>query len=333
MGITINDVAREAGVSKSTVSRVIANNSRISEETKKKVKKVIDHLGYQPNITARNLAKSRTKTLGVVLPIDASDYFGNPIYIQMMQGMSLFAQEQNYFIMYVFGKSYDEEQNIREFSTGKIVDGIIILKTEINDHMIKRLQDEEFPFVVIGKPNKEGTGLWVDNDNKKATYDLTKELIENGHQRIAFISAKEDWMVSQERLSGYKEAILEHGLTYDQDLIYCGEAFSEEVGFRAMKHIFKVASPSAMVATDDIIAVGINRYLQKHHIQDKVVIGFNNTALAIYQNPPLSSVEIQGIRLGYEAAKLLVSAIEKKVTTNYHKIIDTKLIRRGNYQN
>lgn len=332
MGITIKDVAREAGVSKSTVSRVLADNSRISEETKDRVKKVIEHLGYQPNITARNLAKSRTKTLGVVLPIDASDYFGNPIYIQMMQGMSLFAQERHYFIMYVFGKSYDEEQNIREFSTGKIVDGIIVLKTEINDQMIRRLLDDQFPFVVIGKPNKEGTGLWVDNDNKKATFDLTEELIEKGHQKIAFISAKEDWMVSQERLSGYKEALLKHKMPYDENLIYCGEAFSEEVGYRAMKQIFKVESPTAMVATDDIIAVGINRFLQKYQIPDKIVIGFNNTALAIYQNPPLSSVEIQGIRLGYEAAKLLVDAIEKKVTTNYHKIIDTKLIRRGNYK-
>ena len=92
MKITINDVAREAGVSKSTVSRVLSNNARISEETKEKVNEVINRLGYKPNIIARNLAKNQTRTLGVILPIDASDYFGNPIYIQIMQGISVFAQ-------------------------------------------------------------------------------------------------------------------------------------------------------------------------------------------------------------------------------------------------
>ena len=135
--VTINDVAREAGVSKSTVSRVLSNHDRISDETKEKVNEVIKRLEYQPNITARNLAKNQTRTLGVVLPIDASDYFGNPIYIQMMQGMSLFAQEHDYFIMYAFGKTQDEEKCIKEFSNGGIVDGIIMLKTEVNDQKIK----------------------------------------------------------------------------------------------------------------------------------------------------------------------------------------------------
>lgn len=332
MGITIKDVAREAGVSKSTVSRVLANNSRISEETKQKVKQVIERLGYKPNITARNLAKSRTRTLGVVLPIDAGDYFGNPIYIQMMQGMSLFAQEHQYFIMYAFGKAYDEEQNIQDFSTGKIVDGIIILKSEIHDKIIKKLTDSKFPFVVIGKPNQEGIGLWVDNDNRKATYDLTEELIQNGHKKIAFISAKKNWMVSQERLIGYKNALIEHNMPYEEKLVYKGEAFNENVGYKAIKCILKSETPTAIVTTDDLLAVGVNRYLNQHDMNDKTIIGFNNTAVAMCQSPSISSVEIQGIKLGYEAAKLLVDAIEERIPRNYHKIVDTKLMKRESYR-
>ena len=104
MKVTINDVAREAGVSKSTVSRVISNNERISKETKDKVNEVIKRLGYKPNLIARNLAKSKTRTLGVVLPTEATDYFSNPIYTQIMQGISTFAQENNYYIMYAFCK-------------------------------------------------------------------------------------------------------------------------------------------------------------------------------------------------------------------------------------
>ena len=330
--MTINDVAREAGVSKSTVSRVLSNSERISDETKQKVKKVIEKLGYQPNITARNLARSQTRTLGVVLPIDASDYFGNPIYIQMMQGMSLFAQEHHYFIMYAFGKSQDEEQSIKEFSTGGIVDGIIMLKSEVNDQTVKYLQNAKFPFVIIGRPNEEQIGLWVDNDNQGITYELVDELIRKGHEKIAFIGAKESWTVSRERLVGYKKALAQHDILYHEGLVYHGEAFTEDVGYKAMEHLFMEEIPTAIIATDDLIAVGVNRYLQDMGIQGKAIIGFNNTALATYQKPALSSVEVQGLRLGYEAAKLLVDYLQGKVTENHHKIVETKLIRRESYR-
>ncbi|MEE1071329.1 MAG: LacI family DNA-binding transcriptional regulator [Cellulosilyticum sp.] len=330
--VTINDVAREAGVSKSTVSRVLSNHDRISDETKEKVNEVIKRLEYQPNITARNLAKNQTRTLGVVLPIDASDYFGNPIYIQMMQGMSLFAQEHDYFIMYAFGKTQDEEKCIKEFSNGGIVDGIIMLKTEVNDQTIKYLSKIKFPFVTIGKPNEEGTGLWVDNDNMGTTYDLVEQLVRDGHKKIALISAKENWMVSKERLEGYKKALLKHKIAYRADLVYHGEAFTQDVGYKGIEQICKKEIPTAIIGIDDLIAVGINRYLNNVNMQEKIIIGFNNTALATYQTPSFSSVEIQGLRLGYEAAKLLVDYLQDKVAYNYHKIIESKLIKRGNYK-
>ena len=332
MKITINEVAQEAGVSKSTVSRVLSNNGRISKATKQKVNDVIKKLGYQPNITARNLAKNRTKTLGVVLPIDAGDYFGNPIYIQMMQGISLFAQENNYFIMYAFGKSKDEEQNINEFSNGGIVDGMIMLKTEVNDRKVEYLEKMKFPFVMRGRPNNSQKGLWVDNDNEKTMFDLVDELFTKNHKEIAFVGAKESWVVSKIRLAGYKRALKKHKVIYNKELVYHGEAFVEEVGYRAMQQLAHIETISAIVCTDDLIAVGVNRYLQEKNIKNKAIIGFNNTAIASYQSPTLSSVEIQGIRLGYEATKLLVDYLEGNVPMNYHKVVETKLIRRQSYR-
>ena len=234
--------------------------------------------------------------------------------------------------MYAFGKSQDEEQSIKEFSTGGIVDGIIMLKSEVNDQTIKYLTKINFPFVIIGRPNEEGTGLWVDNDNQGTTYELVDELIRKGHEKIAFISAKQSWMVSQERLAGYKKALAQHGIVYQEELVYHGEAFTEEVGYRAMQHMFMAEVPTAIIGTDDLIAVGVNRYLQEMGIQGKAIIGFNNTALATYQKPALSSVEIQGLRLGYEAARLLVDYLQEKVPENHHKIVETMLIRRESYK-
>ena len=114
MKITINDVAKAAGVSKATVSRVLSNSERISDDTKRKVNDVIKNMGYIPNATARNLAKNSTKTIGIVIPMDAGSYFYNDFYIKLMQGISSLAQKKGYYIMYAFGNDKDEDKVIKE---------------------------------------------------------------------------------------------------------------------------------------------------------------------------------------------------------------------------
>lgn len=332
MKITINDVAREAGVAKSTVSRVLSNNPRISEETKAKVNEVIERLGYKPNVMARNLAKNQTKTIGVILPIDVATSFGNPIFIQMMLGISTYAQEKKYFLMYAFGKDEEEARNIQEFSTNGAVDGIIILKSEENDKVVKSLRESNFPFVVIGRPGRETSVLWVDNDNFGATYEIVEELIKKGHERIGFVSAKKKWTVSKDRLEGYKRALQTHGIEYKPELVYHGDDFTEEVGVKAMEEMLVSQLPTAIIATDDLMAIGISKYLEDKEIKGKAVIGFNNTVLAEYQRPSLSSVEIYGNKLGYAAAKLLVEYLEDNEKKHEHAIIETKLIRRETFK-
>lgn len=331
MKVTINDVAREAGVSKATVSRVLSNNERISEETRLRVKEVIDRLGYKPNVMARNLAKNQTKTIGVILPMDASVSFGNPIFIQMMQGISMYAQEKHYFLMYAFGTEEEEERNITEFSQNGIVDGIIILKSEVNDKIIKKLRQSQFPFVVIGRPGRETSVLWVDNDNFGATYEIVESMIHKGHQKIAFIGAKPKWTVSKDRLEGYKRALQVNNVPYEESLVYHGEAFNEETGRKGIIEILK-DEPTAIIAADDLIAVGVNDHLSKMGEEHKAVVGFNNTMLAVYQKPTLTSVEIYGEKLGYAAAKLLVEQLEGQIKDHRHTIIETKLIKRESFK-
>lgn len=329
MKVTISDVAKEAGVSKATVSRVLSNHPAISDETKKRVKQVIEVLGYRPNQVARNLAKNKTRTLGVIFPIDASDSFENPIYIQMMQGISQYAQENQYYLMYAFGKGEEEEKHIKEFATNGVVDGIIILKSEVNDKLIKYLRQSQFPFVVIGRPGRETTVLWVDNDNFGITFEITEDLIEKGYKRIGFVGAKPKWTVSKDRLEGYYRALEVHNIEQEPSLIYYGETFSEKVGREAVDALWQEGTPDAIIATDDLMALGLQSELAKRGIASLPIIGFNNTMLGHYQDPQLSSVEICGEQLGSEAAKLLIDCVEKRIEDGEHSIVETKCIYRG----
>lgn len=333
MKVTIRDVAVEAGVAASTVSRVLSGSGRISEETKDKVKAAIKELNYKPNAIARSLANNKTRTLGIILPNEIEDSFTNPFFIQAMQGMSLYAQQQHYYIMYAFAKEKKEElKYVKEFTHNGIVDGVIILKAEANDEVINYLKEQEFPFAVIGHPEDEEILLWVDNDNESATYEITQELIKSGHKQIAFVGAKKEWRVSKDRLAGYQKALRTSLINFDQCLVYHGEEFSEETGEKGAKQVLKDADVTAIIATDDLIAVGVNNYLLKNNLEDKALIGFNNTVVGGYQNPPLSSVDINAVKLGWYASKLLINKLENKLQKTNHYIVETELIKRKSYQ-
>ena len=150
MKITIKDVAKEANVATSTVSRVLSNNPKISEKTKEKVHEAIKKLNYKPNAIARSLANNRTRILGVVLPEDADDILNNPFFINAMKGMSMYAQKKNYYITYAFSKTKDiENKNIKDIINSNLVDGVILLRVSENDKNIEYLKSIDFPFVII----------------------------------------------------------------------------------------------------------------------------------------------------------------------------------------
>ncbi|MPQ44015.1 LacI family DNA-binding transcriptional regulator [Clostridium tarantellae] len=333
MKVTIKDVAKEAGVSTSTVSRVLSDSSKISFDTKEKVNKAIKKLKYKPNIIARSLVNNKTKTLGIVFNNEAGDSFSNPFFVQAMKGISIYAQEKGYYILYVFSKNEEDKlKNIKDFSSNGMVDGIILLKAEKNDKAINYLLEKEFPFVVIGRPEESSLVLWVDNDNFSATYNITNKLINKGYKSIAFISANKEWNVSKDRLSGYKEALKNNGIKINTDIILHRKAFNEVEGFKSIEKIFKKRSIEAILATDDLLAFGANEFLKKNNIKNIAIVGFNNTPLAKYQNPSISSIDINAIELGYGAAKLLICKLENKILNCNNYIVETKFVERDSFR-
>lgn len=330
MPVTIKDVAKLANVSPSTVSRVIADHPKISDETKKKVFEAMKKLNYHPNAIARSLANKSTKTLGLILPNAEEDLFINPFFVQVMRGISVYAQKKGYYIMYTYSNNENEEIDfIKNYIHSKWVDGIILLTAREDDRCIEYLKEKEkYPFVVVGRPEKSDGILWVDNDNFKAMYDVVNYLINKGHRDIAFIGGPHTLNVTKDRLDGYLRALKVHGISVDEKLIYEEVDFTEIRGYETMMKILDYKEPSAVVTTDDLISFGVLKAIKERTSSKIAVVGFNNTPLAEYQQPKLTSVDIKAEKLGYYAAKLLIGKLENENIETNHYIIDTELIER-----
>lgn len=333
MGVTIKEVAKEANVSPSTVSRVISDSSQISEETKERVREAIKKLKYKPNAIARSLANKKSRILGVVLPNEAQDLITNTFFIQAMKGMSRYAQSKKYYITYAFSEDDKTElEYINNFITSNLVDGICLLRARTDDKSIKYLKETEFPFVVIGRPEESDGLLWVDNDNFQATYNLVNELIKNGHKSIAFLGAKKEWNVTKDRFKGFKVACEINGISIKDENVVIMNDFNEEEGRNGTIKLLENLTPTAIIAEDDILAFGTLKFLKERNIKSIEVVGFNNNPLAEFQIPPLSSVDINAAELGYYAAKILIDYLENNEISMNHYIIDSKLIKRESFK-
>ena len=333
MKVTIKEVAREANVSPSTVSRVISDSSQISEETKERVRDAIKRLKYKPNAIARSLANKKSRILGVVLPNEAQDLITNTFFIQAMKGMSKYAQNKKYYITYAFSEDEKAElEYINNFITSNLVDGICLLRARTDDRSIKYLKETQFPFVVIGRPEESESLLWVDNDNFQATYNLVNELVKKGHKCISFLGAKKDWNVTKDRFKGFKVACEINGISIQDKNFVIMDDFNEQEGINGTIKLLENITPTAIIAEDDVLAFGILKVLNERKIKNIDVVGFNNSPLAQLQIPPLSSVDINSEELGYHATKILIDFLENDDTSINHYIIDTKLVKRESFK-
>lgn len=329
MRTTISDVARESGVSASTVSRVIHDNPRISDDTKKRVREAMEHLGYYPNALARGLAKASTGNLGLILPNSSENLFMNPFFIEAMRGIGVEAQSRGYNIMFSFSNNEEEEVGyIRNYIKSRWVDGIILLTSRENDRCVRYLRGKEFPFVVVGRPDNAESTLWVDNDNFHAVYDVVNLLIDRGSRKPAFVGGPETFSVTRDRLNGYTQALTMRGIGFNPALVGLGSDFSESVGKSTMEKLLLHEQPDAVVTTDDYIAIGVLDALSGANFATIPVVGFNNTLRGKYQSPTLTSVDVRPADLGRNAASLLIDTITGVEGLADHRIIDTVLIER-----
>lgn len=332
MPVTIKDVAKMAGVSPSTVSRVIADHPKISQATKDRVMAAMETLQYRPNAIARSLANKSTKTLGLLLPNSDEDLLQNPFYVQVMRGISRYAQKAGYYILYSY--TDHEEQEIKmldELLHSKWVDGVILTTIRENDRCVEFLRAKQHPFVVIGTPEEHVDEiLWVDNNNSNAMYEVVASLVDKGCKRIGFIGGPHEFAVTRYRLRGYQKALKHYQIPFRPEWVEERD-YTEKAGYEAAKSLLEKAELDAIVTTDDLIAFGVQKALGEMRKAGVALTGFNNTILAEYKSPTISSVDIKAEALGYEAAKLLIQSLRGESEV-HHCLIDAEFIERESSQ-
>jgi DNA-binding LacI/PurR family transcriptional regulator len=337
VSVTIKDVAREANVAPSTVSRVISDSPRISEQTKRKVRKVMEELGYHLNYNGRVLVSQSTQTIGIVTKVSSVHSFDNPFFSELLRGISDACNEDDYSIYLTTGNT--EETIFKEvvkMVQGKRVDGVIVLYSREDDNVVPYLRDCQFPFVMIGKPvSRKGETMFVDNDNIQASKEATEYLMNLGHERIGFVGGDYHFEVVRDRLEGFRQALTNGKLVEDDRIvknIQPGLADADQV---VEELLCNPDPPTGLVITDDYNALTVMRSLTAKGLklpEDMSIVGFNNTMIARLSNPALTTVDTQSFQLGHESAGNLIELLNRPDMIKKSVIIPTVIIERDSCQ-
>ena len=330
---TLKDVAEKAGVAPSTVSRVINDNSRISEETKAKVRKIMGEMGYHPNVNARNLVKQRSHNLGLVIPYSTEEAFADPFYSEILRGIGVLAHSKGFNLLLLTSNGEEEEKKtVLNAVKSKQIDGVLLLRAKKEDKLIDELTKIDFPFVIVGRPEARDKYYWVNNDNIKASEKMVDYLIEKGHRNIAMIVGDKNYIMNEDRLQGYKNSFRKNNLELNQDLIVHSEKIDyQNIYMLSQKMLKDNPEITAFYGMSDTMCYTIMQAmndLQLEIPQDVSIVGFNNNPMSKMISPPLTTVDINIYLLGNKATELLIGVINNKIEKYQHTIVPTNLIMR-----
>jgi len=327
--VTIRDVARQAGVSYQTVSRVLNRRPDVAEETRQRVHQVIEELGYRPSAIARSLSSQRTYTLGLITA-DFSDYF----FTQVIVGAEAEARKYGYFFMLCSTeRNPADEPEYFKLLTEREVDGILFARpsTEQDSRHIASLLHQGMPLVTTAYYLPGQPLTVVDVDNVDGGFQATQCLVEDGHQEIGMITGPVGWRSVNERARGYRLALESQCLTADPRLTDGGD-WSYESGYQAMWRLLERAPGiTALFAQNDRMAIGAMRALREagRAIPDDVaVIGFDDIPEAAYNFPSLSTIRQPMQQVGETATRLLIEAINNPQAEKQEVLMKAKLVRR-----
>lgn len=310
--VTIYDVAREAGVSMATVSRVVNNNPNVKPQTRKKVFEAIERLGYRPNAVARGLASKKTTTVGVVIP-DIS----NAIFAEVARGIEDIANMYRYnIILCNADKKKEKEISVINTLLEKQVDGLLFMGgTVTNEHLVA-FRSSSVPIVLCATTDDNNSIPAVDIDHEKAAFDAVNLLIQQGHRNIGMISGTlQDPANGYARFQGYKRALQEANIPIIDEHIRVGN-YRYESGVEAMKYFINLADkPTAIFAATDEMAIGAIHTIQDANLkvpEDISVISVDNSRMASMVRPLLTTVAQPMYDIGAVSMRLLTKLMNKE---------------------
>jgi len=307
---TIKDIAKNLGLSTSTVSRALNGSKSISDKTKEEVNAEAKRLRFTMNSMARSLISNKSYTIALFVDADNEQAFQNPYFYEETHGIENFVYKNGYSLLVANVKTAQKGQDMIDFITkSKRADGIILPSNILTDELAKRLKEENVPFVSIGQPGSLTSSVsWIDIDNYKGAEAATLCLIKEGKKHIAFLGLNESNLFSTRRLEGYKNALSESGIRPNVDLVVaCGKTKND--GYAEMNCLLK-SHPEidGVLCGDELISVGVLKALSetgRNVPKDVALVSFDSAQIAEISYPSITTIDVDVFQLGYQCARLL----------------------------
>lgn len=310
MSVTVKDLARAAGVSVATISRVLNNKGPVNAATRERVLALAAELHYVPHGAARSLVTTKTSTIGVLLP----DIYGE-FFSELIRGIDLAARRHGYHLL-VSGSHSDraEAAAVLQATRGR-VDGLIVMSPEIDGEILRATLPSSLPIVLLNSPSRDEAYDSIRIDNYGGAFAMVRHLVEVGHRRIAHVGGPAGNHDARERLRGYREALTALGAECDSSLEVVAD-FSEAGGYQAGRQLLALSPrPQAVFAANDAMAIGVLCAFLEAGVrvpEDIALAGFDDIPIARYIAPPLTSVQVSIDTLGARALERLLIAIDLK---------------------
>ena len=314
MGYTLDKIAKELGLSKTTVSRAISGKGRISEETRARVNAFIKEINYRPSAVARSLAASRTFNVGLVFPADSA--LGEMPYFQtLMTGVCDRAMEYEYDVLIILADN-DGISALKHAVRNKKIDAVMVSRCEQDSKVINFLKDASIPYIVVGDPMEPGVPF-IDHDNEGAATRMIETLIDKGITRMALIGGGENINVTHSRLAGFRQGFINRGMKADENQIYLNMHKSDR-----MDKVLKTAiaeGAECIVCMDDMLCNSVLNCLHNDGLsvpEDIKLCSFYDSNLLSTSKPSITSLYFDAKKLGAEGLSMLMRNLDGEDVTN-----------------
>ena len=331
--ITLKDVAKQAGVSYQTVSKVLKGQGNVSTSTKARIQAVARDLGYRPNIRARNLRVQRSHLIGYSWQPEPPDLY-NPVLEKFLQSIIEVAERQDHHILtFAWQQKADQLEEYRSLIQSGRVDGLILSSIDFDDPRVAYLTELNFPFVAFGRANPEWDFAYIDIDGGAGLRQMTEHLLTLGHRRIAVLAWPESSRTGEDRLQGYYQALQQASIPIEEGWIERGEN-SVSAGYNGARRLLQrppADRPSALIGMSDTLAIGAINAV--HHLgltvgRDVSISGFDDIPLSQYLQPPLTTIRQPIWEIGQRSIELLFQIMAGRTPAEHQILLPPRLIIR-----
>jgi len=331
--VTLKDLAAKLGLSITTVSRALTGYSDVAEATRQRVLQAAEEMGYVPDVTARRLQKGRTDTIGFVIPTHGPR-FSDPFFSELLAGIGNEAARANFDLLVSTRPPDTQEERAvyRRMAEGRLVDGLLVVRTRVKDDRIAYLSELGFPFVAFGRSDLNLDFCYVDENGFRGMELVGQHLIELGHRRLAYISAPDNLMFYADRRAGFESALQRHGLSLPPQYSVVSD-LTQHGGVAAMNQLLDLSPPpTAVAAFNDLMALGAISAAQKRGLvvgKDVAITGFDDIPLAEHSHPSLTTVHQPVYVIGCRICNMLIQLVQGDELKERHVLLQPQLVVRA----